>query len=393
MKIGIDIRCLMNEKYSGVAWYTYNLIMALLKLDQANEYVLFYNSSKLVKLPAFDFTNIRPVGFRWPNKLFNLSLIFFGQPKLDRLIGGVDVFFTPNLHFVSWSNGCKKVAVVHDLSFLANPIWFTLKQRLWHKLILRNKILQEADIIIADSENTKDDLVDLLGVPAEKIRVVYLGVFVPLPFRPEPRIMRGEVEKSFLMQGIPPLASLARDDKGVRVKHNLPDKYFLFVGTIEPRKNVLGIIKAWQKLNQEVGLVLAGDWGWKVAEVERLVVQNKNIILLGYVPEEDKITLYQSAIALVYPSFYEGFGLPILEAMANGCPVICGNNSSQGEVLGDCGLLVNPDNLNEISHAIELMLTDENLRQDFISRGKERAKEFTWQKTASQVLEIFNQTK
>jgi len=382
MRIGFDIRCLMNKKYSGVSWYAFNLLNALLAIDQKNEYVLFYNSAKPVSLPKFAQPNARLVDFHWPNKLFNSLLIFFDWPKLDQLIGGCDIFFTPNLHFVSWSDRCKKIVVIHDLSFWVNPVWFTLKQRLWHKLILNTKIVQTADVIIADSYSTKNDLVDLLGIRPEKIRVVYLGMTNDqLPITNE--IFNTKLHDEILD------------------KYHITHPFFLFVGTIEPRKNVLGIIKAWQKLNQDVGLVLAGNWGWKIGKMTNdqfpitnsNAEKNKKIKFLGYVPEEDKAALYQSATALIYPSYYEGFGLPILEAMASGCPVICGNNSSQGEVLGDCGLMVNSDNINEISRAMELMLEDGDLRQDFIRRGMERAKEFTWLKTAQQVLEIFEQLK
>ena len=167
----------------------------------------------------------------------------------------------------------------------------------------------------------------------------------------------------------------------------MPEKYFLFVSTIEPRKNLFGIIQAMKDLPEDVCLVVAGERGWKSAG--RFLISKKKIKFLGYVNENDKWQLYREAIALVYPSFYEGFGLPILESMAAGCPIIAGNNSSQGEVLADCGLLVDPFNVVEISQAMNLMLTDEKLRQEFISRGLARSKEFSWQKTAREVLEIF----
>jgi len=364
MKIAVDARCLMNNNYSGVSWYAYNLLSALFELDHDNEYILFYNSKKTVKLPEFNQKNVIYKGFRWSNKVFNFLLNFFGWPKLDRLVGGCDVFFAPNLHFVSWSNKCRKVIVVHDLSFLAYPDFFNLKQKLWHKLILNKKLLQQADVIIADSESTKRDLTDLAGIPAKKIKVVYLGANIKAN-----NMTKAEITKKF----------------------NLPEKYFLFVGTIEPRKNLAGAIKALNLLESGVSLAVAGQWGWKNKEERELIKDSKRVIHLGYVDEADKAVLYKNAIALVYPSFYEGFGLPILEAMSLGCPVIAGNNSSQGEVLSDAGLLVDPFNINEIKRAMEIMLTNEALRNEFINRGLAQAQKFTWQKTAQQTKEIFEE--
>lgn len=365
MKIAIDARVLMAGKYSGVSWYAYNLINSLLMIDQENEYLLFINSSKQLELPEFKAPNVSYKRFNYPNKLFNLSLNFFGWPKLDHLVGDCEVFLAPNLHFVSWSINCRKVIIIHDLSFLAYPDFFNFKQRLWHKLILNKKILQQADVIIADSISTKNDLIGLLNIPAEKIKVVYLG--------------GGD--------------QLVIDSATALQKFTLPEKYFLFVGTIEPRKNLIGVVQALIRLPADVKLVVVGDWGWKNQTERRLMANNKRVINLGYVSEIEKLALYSQAVALVYASFYEGFGLPIVEAMASGCPVIAGNNSSQGEVLGDAGLLVDPFNVTEISQAMELMLVDLDLRQEFIKRGKIQAGQFTWDKTARATLEILKSLK
>lgn len=364
MKIAIDARVLMNEKYSGVSWYACNLLTAMFELDSRNEYVLWYNSHKPIKLPAFNYPNVSYRPYRWPNKAFNFCLNFFSWPKLDKLAGGCDVFFAPNLHFVSWSDNCQKVIVVHDLSFLAYPDFFSFKQQLWHKLILNQKILAQADAIMADSISTRNDLISLLGIAEAKIQVVYPGVS---------------------------LARASRPNTAVRSKYNLPEKYFLFVGTIEPRKNLSGVIRALEQLPADIALVVVGQWGWKHQEISnfKFSIFKQRVKFLGYVDEADKSALYQGAIALAYPSFYEGFGLPILEAMSLGCPVIAGNNSSQGEVLGEAGLLVDPFNINEIKQAMEIMLDNQLLRDEFINRGLRQAEKFNWQKTAEQALAIF----
>jgi len=365
MKIGIDIRSLMNGRYSGVGWYTFNLLDNLFKIDQENHYILFYNSSRPVELPKFDHPNVSYYGSRWPNKLFNLSLNFFSYPQLDKLIGGVDVFFSPNLHFISCSKGCRLVLAVHDLSFYLFPEFFTLKSRWWHRLILAKNILLRADIILTDSFSTKQDLVNQLAIKEQKVAVINLGV-----------------SGNFF--------NLAGDKiSAVKQKYNLPEKFILFLGTIEPRKNVAGLIEAFNQLDSDRQLVIAGSHGWKTRLVDKLAQGNNKILFLNYVEEGDKPYLYHLADLFVYPSYYEGFGLPILEAMAAGCPVIAGSNSSQGEVLGDAGLLVNAFDVKEIKTAIESILLDDNLRQELKRRGQERAKNFIWEKTAQETLKIF----
>jgi glycosyltransferase involved in cell wall biosynthesis len=365
MKIGIDVRCLMRSRYSGVSWYTLNLLKAMLELDRVNQYLLFYNSSKKVILPQFDNNNVSYRGFHYPNKFFNLALNFFNRPAIDKLLGQTDVLFVPNLHFVSWSKKCWKVITVHDLSFLHFPQFFTVRMRLWHKLVLWRRILNQADIIIADSQSTKRDLVDLLRIPEEKVRVIYLGV----DKKYQPRDKSGELVQK------------------IKIKYNLPEKFILYLGTLEPRKNVESIIAAYNQISTDYFLVIAGASGWKVKKIYSLARNNAKIKFIDYIEEEDKPFLYNLAALFVYPSYYEGFGLPLLEAMACGCPVICGHNSSQVEVVGEAGLLVNPFNLNEIKLAMESLLSDNELRDRLIKKGLQRAKDFSWQQTAAGTIE------
>jgi len=356
----------MNKEYSGVSWYAKNLLAALFELDRTNQYILFYNSRKPVKLPVFDFPNVSWRSWHYPNKLFNLSLNFLSWPKLDKLIGGCDVFFSPNLHFIATSKNCRTVITVHDLSFLIYPEFFTLKQRLWHKLILQKMILQRTDRIITDSENTQRDLKDLLGIAGGKAVVGLLGIN----------------DNYFPIKDEIVLAA-------VREKYNLPEKFLLFLGANEPRKNLIGVLKAFTEISGDINLVIAGAGGWKNEAIKKLAQNNQRVKLVGYIDEIDKPAVYSLAKCLVYPSFYEGFGLPILEAMACGCPVICGNNSSQGEVIGDAGLLVDPYKVNEIAEAMKIMVNNESVRQVLAKKGLARAKEFSWSKTAKKLLEVF----
>lgn len=362
MKIGLDARCLMDQKYSGVAWYAFNLFQELLANDQINDYLLFYNSSRLVKMPDFVGSNHQYRDFHYPNKLFNLSLNWLARPYLDQLLGGCDWFFSPNLHFSSVSKKCRSAVAVHDLSFLVYPDFFNYRQKLWHYLILRQGILKRADLIFADSYATKSDLLDLLNVPEEKIQVVGLGVG----------------ENYFV--------DLSADQlEAVSKKYSLPKKFVLFLGTIEPRKNLSGVIDSMAYWPEDCDLVVAGNWGWKYQEIKNKLKNNQRIKVLGYLDEVDKPAVYRLAQALAYPSFYEGFGLPILEAMASGCPVVAGDNSGQIEVLASTGLLVNPFDVSAIGRAIKVLLEDSTLKNSLVAEAKIRAREFSWQKTAQQV--------
>ena len=367
MKIGIDIRCLMNGNYAGVSWYAYNLLKNIFALDSDNQYVLFYNSGKPVSLPEFKQGNISYHGCRFPNKLFNLSLNFFNYPEIDRLIGGVDLFFVPNLHFISWSPHCQKIITVHDLSFLRFPEFFTAKMRLWHKLIIKKNILGQADLIIADSFNTKKDLIELLGIPADKIKVIHLGID----------------RKYFTALSAVQLAE-------TRKKYGLPDKFILSLGTLEPRKNLEGVIAAYKSLATDASLVIAGGRGWKIKPAGSLFSADKRVRYVGYIDEADKPALYQLASLLVYPSFYEGFGLPLVEAMASGCPVIAGFNSSQPEVVGTAGLLVDPHDINAIAKALDDLLASDGFPKEMSAKGKEQAAKFSWEFTAAETIKLFN---
>ncbi|OGF22634.1 hypothetical protein A2Y83_00360 [Candidatus Falkowbacteria bacterium RBG_13_39_14] len=438
MRIGVDIRSLMDQEYSGVNMYAFNLLDALFRVDSINEYILFYNNfSKVKVLDRFNFAprikrglqrgsdaergycNVSVLGSRIPNKIFNASVTFLGRPKIDKLaaeganrrgffdeIGRsvekspacaclrrqagrppaplykrgeskkIDLFFSPNLLFSAFSKDCKKVLTVHDLSFERCPQFYSLKGRLWHKLVRCRKMCESSDMIVAVSENTKYDIMELYGIPEEKIRVVYPGF--------------GNV------RGCEGVNWTNRTDK----TYHLPQRYILFVGNVEARKNVGGIIEAFRILNEEYGisdydLVIAGKVRNK--EIKKLrnlgmteEVKNK-IKLIGYADEEMKVYLYRNADLFVYPSFYEGFGFPPLEAMSCGVPVVTSDSSSLPEVVGDAGIKVDPHNIRDIARAMAEILRDKDLRDLLVKKGYERIKKFSWEKSARKVLEIFNE--
>ena len=377
MKIGIDIRTLMDARYSGVSEYTLNLIKEILKLDTVNEYRLFYNSfGDCPNLPEFIEKNVKLVKYNYPNKVLNyLYFKFFNSPKIDKELG-VDAFFMPHINFIGLSEGTKSIITVHDLSFLRYPEFFSARKNFWHRMVNVKKLVKRFDFVVAVSENTKRDIVELCGVNSDKIKVIYSGI--------------GEENRKITNHQLPMA-------KQIKNKYNLPDKFILYLGTVEPRKNVEGIIRAYNELRiknhelEDYKLVIAGGKGWKSDNIYREWEKSKfkaDIKFLDYVDGEDKVYLYNLAEVFVYPSFYEGFGFPPLEAMACGLPVVTSYASSLPEVMGDAALTVDPYNVNDIARALAEILTNENLRNKLIERGLKRAGEFTWRKTADEYLEI-----
>lgn len=379
MRIGVDIRVLMDKYYSGVSEYTANLLKGLLELDKDSEYKLFFNSwkSQLDRLSIWQRNNAKLYFSRYPNKVFNyLCQRLLAKPKLDKFLGGTDIFWSPHFNFTRTSSDTKRIITVHDLSFLRYPEFFSVRKNLWHRALKIGRAVQEADLIIAISENTKNDLIELLGVSEEKIMVIYSG--------------NNEFANDF-----------SDDDRLNYLKeNNLNKPFILYLGTIEPRKNLVGLIEAYNILrtdNPEMTsyqLVLAGADGWKNKEIYQAAKQSpysKDIVFLGYVNQRAKEMLYKSAGLFVFPSFYEGFGFPPLEAISAGLPVICSNVSSLPEVVAGAAILVDPFNFSALALAIKEGLTNDKLREKLIRRGYVRAQEFSWKKTASNYLKIFKE--
>jgi len=380
MNIGIDIRCLMPKHYSGVAEYTSNLLDNIFKIGHKNQFKLFYNSKQDVtkNLPPFNFSNIKIFGFNYSNKLFNFCLKLFHFPKIDHLLLKTDVFFLPNLNFIALSNDCQKIITVHDLSFELFPHFFSAKRRLWHKIINPRKLISGCDKIIAVSANTKNDLVNFYQIPANKIKIIYSGLNQNLY-----RILEQNEPKFKL----------------IKEKYNLPESFILFLGTLEPRKNISGIIEAFNLLKarhhdfDNLHLVIAGEKGWNYKQIFSLAQNSPftdQIHYIDFVKSQDKIYIYNLAQLFLFPSFYEGFGFPALEAQACGLPVIAALNSSFPEILNDSAFLIEPDYINEISNAIYLVLSDQNLKKDLITKGLENVKRFSWQTCAEQTLKYIS---
>jgi glycosyltransferase involved in cell wall biosynthesis len=367
MIIGIDARTLQDQHYSGVSEYAYQLIKALLELDRKNEYRLFYNSSRSLsgRLPIFDHPRLTVEKFDYPNKLLNYGLMLpFNYPKLDELLGGIDVFFAPHLNFLAISKKSRLVITIHDLSFLRYPELFSWRKNFWHKLIDAKKLAQKADCIIAVSHNTKRDIIGLLGVPTEKITVIHSGIET----------------------GIEAVEDMAKLEE-IKNKYNLPAKFFLSLGTIEPRKNLEALISAFELFKKSQPdsphqLVLVGGPGWKDKPIKAKAKASpyaNQIIFIGYADNAEKSALYSLADGLAYPSLYEGFGFPPLEAAKCGTPVLTSYSSSLTELLDKDNIFVDPYDIADIARGLK--------RLALMKKRPQAVPD--WQEAATSYLKIF----
>lgn len=401
MQIGIDGRSLQDRPWSGVGQYAYGLLRALFELDRENEYVVWYNAfgtsprtvlngqkgQSLGGFPTFsEYPNVHVYRTHWPNKVLNMGIKALHAPKLEIRNWKLDILLMPNLNFIALPSRTKLVLTVHDLSFEHFPEHFSFKTRLWHKIVNPRALVKRASKVVAVSAHTKDDLVETYGIAPEKVTVVYPGIRQVLGVRDLPA-QAGQVS------ALKPKTS------------NLtPNPYILYFGALEPRKNIEGLIGAFEQLNapsprvgegRGEGLVIAGLSTPYVARLKRRIAKSplrERITLIENPTEEQKHALYSGATLFVYPSFYEGFGFPPLEAMAAGVPVVASSAASVPEVCGDAAVLVSPWKVEEIKQGMRVLLEDEAVRTRYIEAGRRRVAEFSWQSCAKQILDIFGRS-
>ncbi len=381
MKIGIDMRCFAGGRISGVEEYARNLIEKMISTSQEHEYILFYNafSSKKIDFSwATNYSHVRLVRRYFPNKLLNLFLWYFQRPFLDRMIGGVDVFFAPNLNFIALSPKCPLVITAHDLSFEIYPETFSLKRRLWHLFVGPRKLFSRAQKILAVSQSTADDLMRIYGIQREKITVVYSGI-----------------SEQFTIMNRNTVALM-----DIKKRYNLPYKFILFLGTFEPRKNIIALIRGYEMFRRLytsensddiVQLILVGSSGWKEESLKKEIRKNvfsQDIKRLGCISQEDKPGLYNLATVFVYPSFYEGFGFPLAEAMKCGKPSITSNNSSLGEIAQKGALYIDPFRPEEIGFALLELFQDKELFSEMSQRASLAVSRFSWRKCAKETHNV-----
>src|SRR3989344_42325 len=366
MHIAIDVRSLMEGRHSGIEEYTTRIIQAMAEYESVHTYHVFYNSARKVSLPAFR-ENVVVHEFRYPNKLLNASQWLFSIPKWDALLKQhIDVVFMPNARLMPLSYTTPLVTVAHDVSFERFPEFLTMKRRLWHALMRPRHLLENSDHIIAVSEYTKQDLIEVYGIHPNTISVVHPGVADPDVVRP-------------------------LDVQAVCRQYQLPDRFLLFMGTLEPRKNIAGVISAFSAIAHRVphDLVLAGERGWKEKGIARAIASSAyadRIHEIGFVEERFKRPLYAAADVFVYPSFYEGFGFPPLEAMLAGTPAAVSFNSSLPEVVGKWATLVDPYDTAQIAAVLEELLSPP--ARVPLDAQRQIREEYSWKKAAHQTVDI-----
>jgi glycosyltransferase involved in cell wall biosynthesis len=379
MKIAIDIRSLQDEKHSGVQEYVLSTLRELFKMDNKNEYTLFSISARHFSNQAIDEIikdkdNVTHRHIYFPNKIISFFWYFSNIPNLQKILDNPDKVFAPNLNVLPKKILKTTIITFHDLSFKYFPKYFSYKSRLWHKIIRPKRLAQEADQIIAVSESTKRDIIESYEIDKKKI------LHIPLGKSEQLGVKKNEEEITYVKQ-----------------KYGLPDKFILFVGTLEPRKNIVGMIRALNLLLdknknlEDYKLILGGPRGWlheKIFKVARLSTHKDKILFIGPIERSDRAFVYSMATVFIYPSFFEGFGLPLLEAMTCGTPIVTSNRSSIPSVVGRSAIMIDPYRIGEIAWAIESVIFDEELSQRLIKEGLKKSKEFSWKKGVEKLKKL-----
>ena len=350
MRIGIDTQSTYGSK-TGIGHYSFQLLSALRQVASTQDFVEFHLQKDLP--------------MRTDQRLWWQQIALPFAAKSSR----VDLLHVTGFDAPYWKP-CPIVLTVHDLIGKLYPGYFPIVSRFYWSWWLPQSI-RNANRIIAVSEHTKNDLLKFSDIQDEIVTVVYPGI--DPTFRPFERVTSA---KYFIN------------------KRQLPKRFILFVGTIEPRKGLDTLVTSFNKIASQTSydMVICGKKGWYVEALEKQIYHlglDQRIHFTGYIPDNELPLLYNLATLFVFPSRYEGFGLPPLEAMACGLPVICSNAASLPEVVGDASVLIQPDDPEMLAQTIMTLLEDKTLQNSLRSKGFRRASQFTWVKSARQILEIY----
>ena len=371
MKIGFDISA-QSVLRSGVGNYQVNLINSLLKIYKDDFFELYafnFRNRKKIGDIKFQHDNYEIKAIPVPQRLITLWWMISSLPHLEFFTGNCDVFQISEI-CVQPVKKAKTVAFVHDLTTLLFPENHVRSNVMLHNLRFRN--INKADAILTNSEHTKKDIIEHLKISPDKIFVTYLGaddIFVP---------------------------SADSDIAAIKMKYGIAAPYMLFVGTVEPRKNLKTLIRAFNNIKSGKDiphkLVIAGRKGWKYEDIFseiRKSAYSSDIIYLDYIPESDLPGLMSGCDVFVYPSLYEGFGLPVLEAMKCGAPVITSNVSSLPEVGGNACIYIDPNDDKSLADNIYSVISDSALKKSMAEKGNFRAKDFSWDKCAEETMAVY----
>jgi len=356
--VGIDASRAVTPFPTGTEIYSRRLIQALLASPTPHRFRLYFRSAPPDDLEGAE---LRPMPFPrlWTHLRLSWEMIRYPP----------DLLFVPS-HVLPLAHPPLSLVTVHDLGYLRFPAAHPLRQRLYLDLSTRWSA-RAATHLLADSQATRADLIRHYRTPPDKVTVAYPGYDETLAPVRDP-------------------AAIAE----VQRRHAIRGPYLLYLGTLQPRKNLAHLIDAFARLgDKSFSLVLAGRRGWLYddlfAQVRRLGLEER-VLFPGYIPEEDKAALLSGALAFVFPSLYEGFGLPILEAQACGCPVICANTSSLPEVAGAGALLVDPHDTEALAAAMGRLAAEPGLREHLVEAGFANLPRFSWQRCAQTVLEVID---
>ena len=365
-KIIIDSISLLSP-LTGIGRYTYEVSKELISKDDFNiEFFYGYYSKNLIKpsmkseLKSFKALIVKNQKI----KKFVRRLVFFFSKIFAKKY---DLYWQPNFIPNSGIKANKVVTSVHDFSFILYKD-FHPKERVEYLEKYFFKNIVRSDMIITGSKFSKQEILERLDFSSEQVRVIYHGI-------------NHDIFKIY---------------QDLTVDFEVPKKFIFSVGSIEPRKNLKGLLKAYNSLDKELKkeykLLLAGFKGWENKEVMDLIEQNKeNISYLGFISDKNLAKVYNLASLFVFPSFYEGFGLPVVEAMACGTPVICSNTTSLPEVGGDAVIYCDPRDTNDIKEKMQIILNNKTLQKKMIEKGVKRAKQFSWEKSAYEHKKIFEE--
>jgi len=390
MKIGFDITALSMPK-TGIGQYQFNLLNSLFKIDRENQYNLYaFNLRDNSKYSRLDFDipfgNVRMHAYKIPQRLITAWWLMSRWPRLENITEKCDLYQISEI--CQQPTSAKTVAFIHDITTILYPQYHLIKNKILYHYRFKG-IKKYANAVLTNSENTKRDIIERIGIPSERIFVTQFGVHER--FRPigksaitdsDPQSVTGKNERIALQM--------------VLKKFGIEEPYICYLGTIEPRKNLINLLQAFYELkNQEKiphKLVLIGKDGWFYEDIYQKIAELNlvgDVVRTGFVSDEDVPYLLNSAQVFVYPSFYEGFGLPVLEAMACGVPVVTSFGSSLPEVGGDAVKYVNPMSYSDIGAKILEFLQSSDERKRFSQMGIERARHFTWEKCAKETLKIY----
>ena len=368
---GIDISVLNDKQRTGIGNYTYQLINGLLKINATDKFILFgfatfrtYNYLKNIDLGKYPNAELKII--KLPARSFRTAFLLWQKLNwlpVEKFIGQVDLFHSFNWYMPPQGSG-KKVATVFDLTSVLYPRWHEEKTSQLDTVRFK-RIARYADLVLAISKSAKDDFSKLK--PKGRMEIIYPAADSLY----NPKINREGTAR-------------------VLQKFNLQPGFFLSVATLEPRKNLKNLVKGYLESKLDIPLVLVGKIGWKNEGLENLT-NHKNIKMLGFVSNEELKILYQQALCVAYPSFYECFGIPVLEAMNCGTPVITSNTSSLPEVCGDAALYVDPESIKEISRTLIKISSDINLRQTLNRKGITQAKKFSWKHSAEKLNSLYQE--